>query len=240
MTDTAFQFKKFVIEQDKCAMKIGTDGVLLGAWADVDGANKILDIGTGTGVIAIMAAQRTTDAQVHAVEIDKEAFAQAQSNMQNSPWNDRLKTIHTSIQDFAQLSRDTYDLIISNPPFFSGGTFSQSHSRNEVRHTIKLPTGELLSSARRLLSDNGRFCVILPFIEGLRFQEQAQVYGFHCTKITEVKPKADKPVERLLLQLERSHTPLPIVKNQLVIQFEARNDYTEEYIALTKDFYLKM
>lgn len=238
MTNTAFQFKQFKIEQDKCAMKIGTDGVLLGAWADVSQANKILDIGTGTGVIAIMAAQRALQAEVHAVEIDDQSFEQAQDNMLHTPFHDRLKVIHSSIQDYATISRENYDLIISNPPFFSGGTFSHSHSRNEVRHTIKLPNGDLLNSARRLLRKDGKFCVILPFIEGLRFQEQAETYGFYCTKMTEVKPKEDKPVERLLIQLECN--PKEMLKDELIVQFEQRNDYTPDYIALTKDFYLNM
>lgn len=238
MSDKPFQFKQFSVEQDKCSMKVGTDGVLLGAWVDVADTKKILDIGTGTGVIAIMAAQRALDAEIHAVEIDEEAYNQALENMEKTPWKDRLKAVHSSIQDYAQSSRDSYDLIVSNPPFFSGGTFSDSHSRNEVRHTIKLPTGELLSAARRLLKFDGRLCVILPFIEGLRFQEQAENYGYHCTQIVEVKPKVDKPIERLLIQLELKEKPLQ--KSELIIQFDERNNYTEEYIALTKDFYLNM
>jgi len=238
MSTKPFQFKQFVIEQDQCMMKIGTDGVLLGAWIDVSNSKSILDIGTGTGVIAIMAAQRTEDAIIHGVEIDEAAFVQAQSNMNKTPWKDRLTPFHQSIQDFTRESTHKYDLIVSNPPFFSGGTLSDNLSRNEVRHTVKLPNGELLNCARRLLAPGGCLAVILPYIEGLRFQEQAESYGFYCNKITEVHPKAGKPVERLLLEF--SMVQKDLVKEELIIQFDKRNDYTEDYITLTKEFYLNM
>lgn len=233
-----FVFKQFAIAQDRCTMKVGTDGVLLGAWADVKDVKTALDIGTGSGLIAIMLAQRALDAQIHAVEIDEEACAQAQENMQNAPWAERLSAFPIAIQDFIKAQDKLYDLIVSNPPFFSGGTFSQNQDRNSVRHTIKLSHGDLLSAVRTLLSESGRFCVILPFIEGLRFQEIARDYNLYCTKITEVKPKADKPVERLLLQFERHEQPLQ--KDSLVIQIEARNEWTQDYITLTGDFYLYM
>jgi len=233
-----FQFKQFAIQQDRCTMKVGTDGVLLGAWADVSEVQIVLDIGAGSGVIAIMLAQRTENAIIHAVEIDAEAYEQAQENMQNAPWAAQLTAFNISIQDFVETHENRYDLIVSNPPFFSGGTFSHSQERNSVRHTVKLPHGDLLSAARTLLSEQGRFCVILPFIEGLRFQELARDYNLYCTKITEVKPKADKPVERLLLQFE--HHERPLTQDTLIIQLEDRNDWTEQYIALTREFYLYM
>ena len=168
-----FSFKEFTIQQDKCAMKVGTDGILLGAWASVDGVKKALDIGTGSGVIAIMLAQRCKEAEVHAVEVNEAACTQANENMTASPFADRLQAINESIQDYARLTNDTYDLIISNPPFFSGGVFSDNETRAEVRHTIKLPHGDLLVAARNLLEPNGRFCVILPYLEGLRLKERA-------------------------------------------------------------------
>ncbi|MEM9990691.1 MAG: methyltransferase, partial [Bacteroidota bacterium] len=200
---------------------------------------KILDIGTGTGLIAIMLAQRQVNASIHAVEIDELASEQARRNIAASPWSARLEVFTTSIQDFCKdATEKPYDLIVSNPPFFSGGTFSENQNRNHVRHTIKLPHGDLLSAVRLVLAKEGRFCLVLPFIEGLRFEEMAKNYGFHCTKKTEIHPKADKPIERLLLQFERQAKPLEVDK--LVIQKTARNDWTEAYIALTKDFYLKM
>lgn len=233
-----FRFKQFTIEQDQCLMKVGTDGVLLGAWADVSGCKKVLDIGTGTGLIAIMLAQRNLSADIHAVEIDATAATQAQQNANASPWSKRLEIFTDAIQDFQRFTHNQYDLIVSNPPFFSGGTFSDNQNRNNVRHTIKLSHGDLLIAVRSLLAENGKFCVVLPFIEGLRFEEMAKQYGLHCTKKTEVHPKADKAVERLLIQFEP--TIQATETNQLVIQKEARNDWTDDYIALTKDFYLKM
>lgn len=233
-----FHFKQFSISQDRCAMKVGTDGVLLGAWVDVEAASTILDIGAGTGLIAIMMAQRTTNSLIDAVEIDIEAFEQATENMQDSPWSKRLNAIHIAIQDYTQATAKQYDLIVSNPPFFSGGTFSNTENRNLVRHTVKLPNGDLLASVRSLLTQNGKFSVILPTLEGLRFQERAQNYRLYCTKMTEIKPKRDKSVERILLQFEKEAKPL--IKNSLIIQFEERNHFTDEYIALTGDFYLKM
>ncbi len=233
-----FYFKQFIIQQDRCTMKIGTDGVLLGAWANVSDVHRALDIGTGSGVIAIMLAQRTKNSQIDAVEVDEEAFAQACDNVLASPWGDRLRVFHAPVQEFASTAEHQYELIVSNPPFFSGGTFSASQDRNSVRHTIKLPHGDLLQSVRKLLSPEGRFCVILPLIEGLRFAELAEDYHLFCTKMTEVLPKAGKPVERLLMQFERNARPLE--KDSLTIQLEERNEWTEAYIKLTGEFYLKM
>lgn len=219
-------------------MKVGTDGVLLGAWADVRDAEFILDIGTGTGVIAIMLAQRSENASIHAVEIDEEACSQAGENMQNSPWANRLEAFHLPIQDFVKKTPNRYDLIVSNPPFFSGGTFSSSQDKNSVRHTIKMPHGDLLSAVRHLLTDDGKFCVILPYLEGLRFKEMANRYNLYATKLMEVVPKNGKPVERLLLQFERQVKPLQ--KNSLVIHNgNGANEWTESYKSLTGDFYVK-
>ncbi|MFK7770780.1 MAG: tRNA1(Val) (adenine(37)-N6)-methyltransferase [Saprospiraceae bacterium] len=237
-SSSIFRFKQFQIEQNGCTMKVGTDGVLLGAWCDVHGKKEILDIGTGTGVIAVMLAQRKLDANVDAVEIDSTACQTAKENMLNSPFSDRLNCMEESIQDFAKTTRKEYDLIVCNPPFFTGGTLSAQTSRNEVRHTIKLPNGDLFNSVQRLLKKDGKFCVVLPFIEGLRFKELAQNYNLYCTKVTQVKSKKDKPIGRLLLEFEKVNKPE--ITDELIIQFEKRNDFTPDYIALTKDFYLKM
>lgn len=237
-TGQPFQFKQFSIQQDRCTMKVGTDGILLGAWANARDAQRILDIGAGTGLIAIMLGQRNPNAQIHAVEIDEDSFWQAQENMQNAPWAGRLQVFHQSIQDFANTPVEPYELIVSNPPFFSGGTFSFNQDRNSVRHTVKLPHGDMLRSVQKLLAKNGKFCVILPFVEGLRFQELATSFHFYCTRVTEVLPKAHKPVERLLMQFElESKAPQ---RDQLIIQHEGPNEWTEAFQDLTRDFYLKM
>lgn len=233
-----FRFKKFTIYQDRCAMKVGTDGVLLGAWSDVTGVSSALDIGAGCGVIAIMLGQRAEAARVDAVEIDRMAYEQALENAGRAPWADRLQVYHTSIQSFAESHGGHYDLIVSNPPFFTGGTFSSNQDRNSVRHTTKLPHGDLLAAARTLLTPRGRFCVVLPLIEGLRFQEMAASYHLYCNRMTEVKPRPGRPVERLLLQFGRSEGKLET--DGLVIQEECSDEWTEAYKELTRAFYLKI
>lgn len=234
-----FVFKQFKIHQDRCAMKVGTDGVLLGAWANVRDAQTILDIGTGTGVIAIMLAQKTANTEgvhIHAVEIDEIAVAQAKENMADSPFASKLAVFHDSIQNFAKSQPDKYDLVVSNPPFFTGGTLSSNGDKTNVRHTVKLPHGDLLNATRELLHKNGRFCVILPLIEGLRFIEIARTYGFYLTHRSDVRPKQDKGIERLLLQFELSNRTFS--HDELIIQNSRdERDYTEGYRELTKDFY---
>lgn len=238
-TERPFRFKQFEIHQDRCTMKVGTDGVLLGAWSDVTGAKTILDVGTGTGVIAMMLAQRADeDATIDAVDIEQSAAEQATENVARCDWADRIRVHHQDIKSFAKLSRTDYDLIVSNPPFFSGGVLSANQDRNSVRHTVKLAHGDLLMAVRKLLSKTGKFCVILPNIEGRRLRELSEQYHLHCTRTTEVYPKADKPVERLLLQFEREARDE--VVDRLVIQHDERNDWTDDYIRLTGDYYLNM
>jgi tRNA1Val (adenine37-N6)-methyltransferase len=147
-----------------------------------------------------------------------------------------LEAFHDSIQHYAKASKQKYDLIVSNPPFFTGGTFSSNQDKTNVRHTVKLPHGDLLNATRHLLNKNGRFCVILPLIEGLRFIEIARTYGFHNTKRTEIRTRAEKGIERLLLQFETNLKTL--MHDELIIQnSDERNDYTEDYKNLTRDFY---
>lgn len=229
-----FQFKSFTIEQNNAKMKVGTDGVLLGAWAKVDGCKNILDIGTGTGVIAIMLAQRNGSAQVDAVEIDTDTAILATSNAQSCPWNDRIRISTVAIQDYQ--SDKGYDLIVCNPPFFTGGTLSSAANRNNVRHTIKLSHSDLLRSVRRLLTPKGRFSVVLPLLEGLRFKEMAESAGLYCTKMTEVKGHIDKSVERLLLTFSKQTSICKV--NQIGInKGSGRHEYTDDYIDLVQDFY---
>jgi tRNA1Val (adenine37-N6)-methyltransferase len=238
-TGQSFTFKHFRIDQDQCTMKVGTDGVLLGAWADVADAKMLLDIGTGTGLIAIMLAQRTQNTEgviVHAVEIDIAAANQAKENMEISPFSERLGSVNDSIQSFAKSVIHHYDLIVSNPPFFTGGTFSSNQDKTNVRHTVKLSHGDLLQATRSLLAKNGKFCVILPLLEGLRFIDIARTYGFYCTQKTEVYTLADKAVERLLLQFELHEKPT-VYETLTMLNSQKRNDYTEAYKELTKDFY---
>lgn len=218
-------------------MKVGTDGVLLATWAGVHNALNVLDVGTGCGVMAIILAQRAPQSFIHGVEIDSGAAAQAADNMAQSPWPGRLRCFEDSIQHFAATSGQSYDLIVSNPPFFSGGTFSDNHDRNAVRHTVKLPHGDLLSAVRRLLKPDGRFCVVLPHIEGLRFKELANNYHLYCTRMTQVYPRPDKPLERLLLQFETVVKPLE--KETLTLHAADNNDLSEDWARLIGEFYLE-
>lgn len=233
-----FRFKQFTIEQNNCAMKIGTDGVLLGAWCDVSNCSTALDIGTGTGVIAIMLAQRSP-AKIYGVEIDNAAFKETKSNMAKSPWANRLEAIHGEIQLIANQFTNLFDLIVSNPPFFSSGTASPNPNKNLVRHTFTLTHNDLLRISSQLLSDKGKICIILPYQEGLNSIEIAEKYKLYCTKMTRVKSRKGQITERVLLQFEKK-VSYPIEETDLVIYKEKSNLYTVDYINLTKAFYLKM
>lgn len=220
-------------------MKIGTDGVLLGAWADVSAVKTALDIGTGSGVIAIMLAQRAPEAQIHGIDIDEHSCQQAAENMKAAPWASQLEVLHQPVQDFARVHGHQYDLIVSNPPFFTGGTFSHDQDRNSVRHTVKLPHNDLLRAVQALLAERGRFAVVLPYIEGLRFQELAEGYNLHCNRLTEVLPKPQSPIERLLMEFERE--PRAQKTDRLVLRKDGQHlNWTAEYMELTGDFYLSM
>lgn len=238
MPEQHFRFKAFAIKQDGSTMKVGTDGVLLGAWASVEEAKTILDIGTGTGVIALMLAQRTKNAEIHGVEIDEASYLQTEENFSNSPWKERMRVFNMPIQEFAEATEQRYDLIVSNPPFFTGGTLSNNSNKQSVRHTIKLPHGDLLQSVRKLLVKKGKFCVVLPYLEGLRFKEMAQSAGLFCNKVTGVKPNMHKQVERLLLEF--SYQPKEYQYTELSIAKSESSEWTEEYKKLTADFYLNI
>lgn len=221
-------------------MKLGTDSVLLGAWTFSSGPEKVLDIGTGTGVIALIIAQNNSEALVDGVEIDSDSASQAAVNFNQSPFGERLRVIHQDIQSFSENNEERYDLLVCNPPFFTGGTLSEISSRNAVRHTVKLPHADLIHAARMLLNEQGRLNLILPYIEGLRFEELAKNYGFYVRKITEVFTKSNKPVERLLMSFSKKEGF--VEKESIAIQKDSnlRNDWTDEYKKLTEDFYLNL
>ncbi len=233
-----FHFKNFTVAQDRCAMKIGTDGVLLGAWATLENnPNSILDIGTGTGVIALMLAQRSEAEIIDALELDDDAYEQAVSNFEESPWGDRLFCYHAHLYEFATEIDDRYDLIVCNPPFFSEDHKTPSNARNQARFEDAMPFELLVASARQLLSDNGFFCVIIPRDRESEFIELASKVELFPNKINRVKGTPESKEKRSLLafSLEKS---LPKI-DELVIELE-RHEYTESYINLVKDFYLKM
>jgi tRNA1Val (adenine37-N6)-methyltransferase len=228
-----FEFKKFRIEQGKAAMKVGTDGVLLGSWAPVNGERRILDVGTGTGLIALMLAQRS-DAMIDALEIDALACEEAKFNFEQSPWGDRLRVYHIDFQQFADYGGGNYDLIISNPPFFVNALKTTNPTLAVARHNDRLTFQQLISGARELLCNSGRLCVVVPSVSGVEFRESARLSGFYLRQHTVVIPKMGKPSKRVLLDfsLDVGYT----IDNELIILDEHGN-YTEEYKILTAPFY---
>jgi tRNA1Val (adenine37-N6)-methyltransferase len=234
-----FQFKQFSVQQEQCAMKIGTDGVLLGAWAPVEqNPFSVLDIGTGTGIIALMLAQRSAAQQIDALEIDENAYEQATDNFENSPWNDRLFCFHAGLDEFMEEPEDEYDLIVSNPPFYAEDYKTNNEQRDLARFQDALPFEDLVEAADLLLSENGILAVIIPFKEEDRFLAIAEEFELYPTKITRVKGTPTTEIKRSLLAFKRFELPT-LHSDELIIE-TARHLYTPEYIELTKEFYLKM
>jgi len=216
-------------------MKTGTDGCLLGAWADVCNAQNILDIGTGSGVIALMLAQRS-NAMIDAVEIDNDAYKQACENFANSPWKVRLQAIHAPLQAYVKTCPKKYDLIVSSPPYFLNSLKTTDSKRKLARHTDSLSFEELLSGTLRLLNKNGKFCVVIPSDITSLFCDIALIEGFYINRITHVEPKAGAKPLRTLLQMERLKKAN--LSDTIAILDKEGKSYTPDYIRLTKDFYI--
>jgi len=232
-----FQFKQFRINQERSAMKVGMDGVLLGAWADVSKSDRILDIGTGTGLIALMLAQKNSSAHIDAIEIDHEAFDEAVQNIQQSAWCDRIQVECCPFQVYAKQTSRKYDLIVSNPPFFSNSLKAPNYNRAQARHSDSLPLEELISEAVKILSEKGRIVLVLPIESLTDIEKLANLNSLFISRLCRVKPNPQKPVFRILIELTREECFFQ--EENLMIEFEKHHDYTPEYMALTKDFYLK-
>jgi tRNA1Val (adenine37-N6)-methyltransferase len=234
-----FEFKQFSIEQDKAAMKVGTDGVLLGAWTPINNNPKtILDIGTGTGIIALMLAQRTSASQIDALEIEENAYEQSVDNFENSPWSDTLFCYHAGLDEFIEEPEDEYDLIVCNPPFYAENYKTDDKNRDLARFQDAMPFEELVEAADLLLSENGIFSVVLPYKEENKFIRLAKEFQLFPIKITHVKGTPSSETKRSLLAFSRNES-LNFTIDELVIE-TTRHQYTAEYIELTKEFYLKM
>jgi tRNA1Val (adenine37-N6)-methyltransferase len=221
-------------------MKIGTDGVLLGAWTTIEHQPfSILDIGTGTGVIALMLAQRSDAELIDALEIDEDAYEQAVENFENSDWGDRLFCYHAAFDEFVEemQDEDKYELIVSNPPFYSADYSSGDAKRDQARFAEALPFEELLEGVSLLLSKRGKFSVVLPHAEEEKFRYLAAEHGLFPQRITRVKGTPDSAVKRSLLEM--SFLEGKPKEDELIIE-TARHQYTPEYIELVKDFYCKM
>ena len=219
-------------------MKVGTDGVLLGAWAGTESCSRILDVGTGTGLIALMLAQRSK-AVVDAIDIDADACLQAQENAESSLFAGRINVFHSDLVDFAQASTHLYDLIVSNPPYFVDSLKCPNLQRNTARHTDTLTLEDLLQYSRKLLAPQGRIALILPYDQKDRLTDCIQTQNLFLSKEVSVIPVPDAQPKRLLAELTSEPPTSPTFSDRLTIEI-ARHRYTDEYINLTKDFYLKM
>ena len=234
----SFKFKQFNIDQDRCAMKVGTDGVLLGSWASIDNnLETILDIGAGTGLIALMMAQRSTAETIDALEIDEDAYEQCVSNFDSSDWADRLFCYHAGLDEFVDEWEEPYDLIVSNPPFYSEEVSSGDDSRDKARQNQSLPFDELLEGVSKLMAPNGLFATIIPFKEEETFLKLANSFKLYPQRITRVKGTPTSEIKRSMMQF--GFEKVSVDTDELTIEL-GRHKYTEAYVALTKDFYLKM
>jgi tRNA1Val (adenine37-N6)-methyltransferase len=235
MANNYFSFKQFTVFQEKCAFKVGTDGVLLGACVDITGVKRILDIGTGTGLIALMLAQRC-EAEITALEPDYDSYEQACDNVRQSKWHERIKVLNSDIQHFDP-GNVRFDLIVTNPPWFIDSLKNPDQGKAAARHNVTLNNDELLKGVSRLLAENGRFQVIMPYVEGNILIAEAQEYGLYINNILKIKPLPTSEIRRLIITFIR-HRQKP-AERFLTIEHGKRHEFTEEYINLTKDFYLK-
>ena len=233
--EKVFRFKQFAVVNDRTAMKVGTDGVLLGAWCPVDGARRILDVGTGCGVIALMAAQRNCQSVIEAIDIDHDAIEEAELNFRNSPWSDRLTAIEG---DFNRMDPEKrYDLIVSNPPYFNNGVLPTGDARITARHTATLTYRQLIEGASRVMTEDGMLALITPTDAESDIIEAATFTSLPVRRLIRVIPVEGAEAKRSLWLLSRQETPYH--EDRLTIA-HSDGSFTDEYIALTGALYLKM
>lgn len=231
-----FNFKQFSIKQDKSAMKVGTDGVLLGAWADCKDAFTLLDIGTGTGLIALMLAQRT-QGMIDGIEINQNAFDEACYNVEASDWQQRITLFNMPLQEYARICSKKYDVIVSNPPFFTNALKTPDAQRSMARHTDSLAPVELFEGVKQLIAPRGSLFIVIPCSSHDEFMGLAQKHGLTCRKKLWVKPTPNIQPKRVLLEFYHGQTA-NCIEDTLVVEQHGRHQYSEEYKALTKDYYL--
>ena len=233
-----FQFKQFRIEQHFAAMKVNTDGVLLGAWTNIDGVDTVLDVGTGTGLIALMIAQRNQNSFITGIDIDQHAAVEAAENAGKSPWPDRISIQHISFQDFTETKSGKFSLIISNPPFFSNSVKNSNTRLSAARHNHLLPFADIISGTLRMVDEKGRLSIILPVDEADLFIEMAAKNGLFLRRIASVKPFPDKEPNRSLMEF--SFLKGETERTVFSVYNETKVDYSQEFMSLARDFYLKL
>ncbi len=234
MSNNYFRFKQFTVYQERSAFKVGTDGVLLGAYADISGSERILDIGTGTGLIALMLAQRS-ETEIVAIEPEVNSYAEACRNAGLSKWKDRIRVENCKLQDY--LPPDTFfDLIVTNPPYFIDSLKNPDPVKSMARHDTLLSHTDILAAAARLLRKDGKLQLILPYAEGNIFIAEAHDYGFYCNDILKIKPLPSGAIKRMILCFSRQRTT--VTEKFLTIGKGKRHEFTDDYIKLTRDFYL--
>jgi len=235
MSNNYFQFKQFRINQDDTAMKVGVDAVLLGAWANPEGAIKILDVGAGTGLLSLMMAQKS-ETRILAIEIDQDAYLQALENIRASDWADRIQIINTSLQNFITVYHDKFDYIICNPPYFNSTLISEDEKRTLARHDQSLNLTELFAGVAKLLSFSGRFAMIYPYDRMESVLNEALKYKLNTERILEIRGTEKKPPNRFAVEFSKFKSETKI--SQIIVRDSVSNEYTSEYKELTKDFYL--
>ena len=238
MREKIFRFKQFTVSNDKSAMKVGTDGVLLGAWCSATNALRVLDVGTGTGLIALMVAQRNESAIIEAVEIDEDACKEAELNFNESRWSDRLTAVRDNFIDFTQRCNVRYDLIVSNPPFYTEDILPSGLQRKQARHCSSLSYKELIESSLKILSDDGIISFISPVSRERDIQAVIDENNLHIIRRLTIYPKPGADAKRIIWEISRMEKPT--TDFSLTIEHLGRHEYTDEYIALTKAFYLNM
>lgn len=236
MANNYFRFRQFIIHQEGAAFKVTTDSVLLGSWADIGTAGTILDIGTGTGLLALMTAQRS-GAVITAIEPDEKSFRQAGENISLSEWKERITLINTRLQEFTSSCNGRFDAIISNPPYFTASLLNPDRRKALARHNMALPMEDLVKCSEKLLAENGMLHVVIPASDSEGFTGTASDNGLYCCKMLRILPLPDREPKRVLLSLGREK--LTTVVSSLVIETGARHRYSDEYLALTGDFYLE-
>ena len=236
MGKDSFTFKQFVVRQERCAMKVGTDGTLLGAWAELAKADgRVLDIGTGTGLMALMMAQRYPKARVTAIDIDEMAVSQARENVARSPFANRIEVRQADVNAFEPT--EMFDSIVCNPPFFNHALVCPDNQRTQARHTTSLSYQQLMAAAWRLLNEEGLFSVIIPNDFFRQLESEAHLAGFFLTRVFGVRTIEGKPIKRYLIEL-RKNPQTEMIKKEVLID-DSPNVRSEWYRELTKDFYIK-